>query len=241
MIPVMITMVVVTVLFFVGMIVFMKKYFGREVTSAISHLDKQTGEYIQKEEAVKKQYEDAKRQSQEILANAQKDAQQQRDEMLKQAHTEQDKIVGEAHRQAEEVIKQADNARLALLNDQEQKINERAVLKAAHLLAGALPDDLKAEIHAKWLVNLVESSFENLDRLKIPGGTTEVSVVSAFPLTAPQREKLVSKLTEKLGFKVALAEQVDPDIMAGLVVTIGSLCLDGSLRFKIQEVARGER
>jgi F-type H+-transporting ATPase subunit delta len=241
MIAVMITVVIVTILFFGGMIVFMKKYFGREVTSAISHLDKQAVEYAQKEEAVKKQYEDAKRQSQEIIANAQKDAQQQKEETLKQAHADKEKIVGEAHQQAEEVIKQADNARLALLNELEQKINERAVVKSSQLLASALPDDLKEEIHAKWLVNLVESSFENLDRLKIPGGLTEVSVVSAFALSDSQRKALVSKLTEKLGFKVTLNEQVDPAIIAGLVVTIGSLCLDGSLRFKIQEVARGER
>ena len=241
MIVIMITMVVATVIFFVGMIFFMKRYFGREVTSAISHLDKQAVEYAEKEEAVKKQYEDAKRQSQEIIANSQKDAQQQRDEILKQAQAEKEKIVGEAHRQAEEVIKQADNARLALLGELDHKIDERAVLKASELLASALPDDLKAEIHGKWLVNLIESSFENLDRLKIPGGLAEISVISAFPLDDAQREALVSKLKEKLGDEITLAEKVDPEIMAGLVVTIGSLCLDGSLRFKIQEVARGER
>jgi F0F1-type ATP synthase delta subunit len=78
-----------------------------------------------------------------------------------------------------------------------------------------------------------------LDRLKVPEGVKEVKVVSAFELDHKQRLALTAKMKEKLGFEVKLIEEKDPSIIAGLVVSIGSLFLDGSLRFKIQEAARG--
>lgn len=234
-----VTMVVLVILVFIGLVVFMQKMFNKEVTSATSHLDKLAAEYAQKEEAIRKQFEEAKRQSQEIIANAQKDAQQQKDALMKQAQEEKGKIITEAHQSAEEVIKQADNARLALLAELDQKINESAVLRASELLQTAIPDDIKSGIHQAWTGSIIGGSFENLNRLKIPEGLTEVSVVTAFTLSPDQRAQLSAKLKEKLGFEVKLAERVEPALIAGLIVTIGSLCFDGSLKFKIQEVARG--
>jgi F0F1-type ATP synthase delta subunit len=52
---------------------------------------------------------------------------------------------------------------------------------------------------------------------------------------------LINKLQEKLGIQINLKEEADQGLIAGLVVSIGSLSLDGSLKFKIQEEARGRQ
>lgn len=237
----MLSMIILVAVVFIGLVVFMQRVFNKEVTTATSHLDKLTEEYAKKEEAIKKQYEDAKRQSQEIIANAQKDGQQQKDAIVKQTQEEKNKILAEAHHAAEEVIKQADNARLALLAEIDDRINERAVQKAAQLLGAVLPDNLRSEIHEVWVKNLIDSSLEDLDRLKLQDGDTAIKVTSAFALNDGQRAALQAKIKEKLGVETPVAEEVDPQLIAGLLVTVGSACLDGSLRFKIQEVARGKR
>jgi F0F1-type ATP synthase membrane subunit b/b' len=217
----------------------MQKIFKSEVSSATSHLDNLAGEYAQKEEAIKKQYEEAKRQSLEILENAKKDAQQKKEDILKQAQEEKNKILAEAQAKAEEMIQQADNARLALLGELNQKIDEKAVLKAFQLLQAALPENIRTDIHERWVEDLITNSFEQLNRLKVPEGIKEIKVVTAFALSQKQRTALASKIKEKLGYEVTLIEENDPSLIAGLVVSIGSLLLDGSLRFKIQEIARG--
>ena len=237
----MLSMIALVALVFIGLVVFMQKVFNKEVVSATSHLDKLADEYAKKEEAIKKQFEDAKRQSQEIIANAQKDGQQQKDTIAKQALDEKNKVIAEAHHAAEEVIKQADNARLALLAEVEDRISERAVQKASELLSVVLPDTLRADIHEAWVKNLIAGSLENLDRLKIQDGDSAITIISAFALTDPQRGALKAKIKEKMGVEAPITEQVDPQLIAGLVMNIGSACLDGSLRFKIQEVARGKR
>ena len=139
------------------------------------------------------------------------------------------------------MIRQADNARLALLAELEEKINERSVIKALQMLSVALPENIRSEIHQRWVDDLISNSFEQLDRLKVPDDVKEAKVVSAFALSQKQKLALAAKIKEKLGYEVTLTEEKDPDIIAGLVVSIGDLFLDGSLRFKIQEIARGRQ
>jgi F0F1-type ATP synthase membrane subunit b/b' len=232
-------MIAIIVILFVGMVIFLRKFFNREVTSATSHLDSLISETSAKEEEVKKQYEEAKRQSLEIISNAQKDAAAQKENVIKAASEEKTRIIEEAHAKADEVIKQADNARLALLGELQQKINDKAIDKAQELLQDALPESFRREAHSRWVSDVIANSFQELDRLRVPEGLSEVKVVSAFNLTEAEEASLKLKLKEKLGFEVKLREEIDPTLICGLVVNIGSLILDGSLKFKIQGVARG--
>lgn len=190
---------------------------------------------------MRKQLDDVKRQSQEIIAAAQKDAAALKESLEKNMQEERAKILAEAHRQAEETIKQADNARLALLADMNKRIDEKAVEKAVELLGESIPQNIRRQLHQAWFEGLINSSYEHLDRLKIPQDNTEVKVVSAFALDDEQRRRLKDKLQEKLGFEITITEEVNPALIAGLVVSIGSLFLDGSLKFKIEEVARGKQ
>jgi len=241
MIMLVVSMIAVLVILFIIMITFMSRVMKSQVTSATSHLDELAGEYTKKEAEVRKQLDDVKRQSQEILANAQKEVQAQKEAMEKQIAEEKAKILAEAHHNADEVIKQADNARLALLAEMNNKVDEKAIVKAVELLSSAMPENIRRDLQHVWFEALLNSSYEQIDRLNIPEGLNEIKVVSAFPLDEGQRQRLKDKLQEKLKLDITLTEEVDPGIIAGLVVSIGSLFLDGSLKFKIEEVARGQQ
>jgi F0F1-type ATP synthase membrane subunit b/b' len=238
MIILIVTAFAIIVALFVAMVIFLKKFFDREATMHTAHLDTLISENTAKEEEIKKQYEDAKRQSQEIIANAQKDAALQKENILKAVAEEKSKIIAEAQAKADEVIKQADNARLALLEELELKISEGATLKAQELLQSVLPEDFRKEVHVRWVKDVIANGFSELDRLRVPEGLSEVKVVSAFSLTENETEELKSKIKEKLRVEVKLEEVVDPSLICGLVVNVGSLIFDGSLKFKIQGVAR---
>ena len=63
-------------------------------------------------------------------------------------------------------------------------------------------------------------------------------IKSAFPLSDKQQNSLSKKLKEALGKDIEIKEESDPSVVAGLVIILGSLVLDGSLKNKIQEKAR---
>ena len=69
-----------------------------------------------------------------------------------------------------------------------------------------------------------------LEELASRRGEVTADVVSAHPLTDSQIKALEDSLKKALGGKVAIAPRIDPSILGGLIVKVGSRMIDSSLR-----------
>jgi F-type H+-transporting ATPase subunit delta len=67
-------------------------------------------------------------------------------------------------------------------------------------------------------------------------GETAAEVTSAQKLSAAQLADLAAQLKKAIGTDVLLADRVDPSILGGLVVRVGSRMVDSSLRTKLQRL-----
>lgn len=69
-------------------------------------------------------------------------------------------------------------------------------------------------------------------------GEVTATVTSAHPLSDDQLAALKTKLTQREGRTVMLSASVDPDLLGGLVVTIGSQRIDASIRTRLNSLAK---
>lgn len=69
-------------------------------------------------------------------------------------------------------------------------------------------------------------------------GEVSAEVTSAHALTDAQIDQLKTKLTAREGRTVKLTTKVDPDLLGGLVVTMGSKRIDGSIRTRLNSLAQ---
>ena len=69
-------------------------------------------------------------------------------------------------------------------------------------------------------------------------GETTAEIVSARPLDDGQLAALKDRLKSRLGRDVAVDLTVDPAILGGLVVKVGSQMIDGSIRTKLNNLAQ---
>jgi F-type H+-transporting ATPase subunit delta len=67
-------------------------------------------------------------------------------------------------------------------------------------------------------------------------GQQVADVISAHPLSPTQRTQIAARLTEAGYSGVKLTEQVDPAILGGLIVRIGSRLYDNSIKSKLQRL-----
>lgn len=67
-------------------------------------------------------------------------------------------------------------------------------------------------------------------------GQVAAEVVSAEKLSAAQVSQLKAQLKKSVGSDVELAQIVDPSILGGLIVKVGSRMVDNSLRTKLQNL-----
>ena len=69
-------------------------------------------------------------------------------------------------------------------------------------------------------------------------GEVTAEVASAHALTDEQLATLEQKLRAREGRTVKLKTRVDPDLLGGLVVTVGSKRIDGSIRTRLNSLAQ---
>jgi F-type H+-transporting ATPase subunit delta len=68
-------------------------------------------------------------------------------------------------------------------------------------------------------------------------GEVTAEVVSAHPLSDDQIEAIKTNLRARTGSDIAVDLAVDPSILGGLVVKVGSRMIDGSIRTKLNNLA----
>ena len=69
-------------------------------------------------------------------------------------------------------------------------------------------------------------------------GEVTAEVASAHPLASDQIDALAKKLKAREGRNVKIRTSVDPELLGGLVVTIGSKRIDSSIRTRLNSLAQ---
>ncbi|MCX5702220.1 MAG: F0F1 ATP synthase subunit delta [Candidatus Omnitrophica bacterium] len=234
------SVIIFQILIFMGLIFMFRKIMTQNVVSATKHIDALNQDCARKEQEINRQLEEIKQKSQETLATARNEAEEYKAQVLKETQEERDGIIKQARSQSEAIIQQADKSRNLLLLEIEERIDKVSIDKACELIEYTLPEQFKQDVHTHWVEELIESGFAQLQHLRMPEEVREIKITSAFPLTDGQRKNLIKKLKEVLARDITLKEEVDPKIVSGFIIAIGSLILDGSLRNKIQERARSD-
>lgn len=232
-----ISLVLSQIVIFVGLIYFFKRILSKNVISATKHLEELSLEYSRKEKEVDRQLEEARHKSEELLSKAREEAEAEKARIIKAAEEEKDRALKSARSESEKIIQQADRSRELLISEIEEKIAKGAVDKACELIQNTVPEKFKQDVHSHWVKELIEDGFNRLESLQVPEDIQEVRVISAFSLSGDEGKNLSKKLKELFGREIRLKEEVDSKIVVGIIVAIGSLVLDGSLRNRIKEQA----
>jgi F0F1-type ATP synthase membrane subunit b/b' len=234
----MVSFIIFQVIVFAVLIITLRKIMTQNVLSATQHIDELNQDYIKKDEDISRRWEEAKQKAEEIIRQAQDEAEKSKLELIKAAEAEKEAILQQARAKAEEMVDQAEKSCHAMISEINERIAKEAKSKAVGLIHDVLPDKVKQSVHNEWVDRLIANGFNHLHNIGIPDNVSEVLVVSAFPLTATQRQELIQKLSSVFNRAVTLREEVEPKLIAGLIITIASLVFDGTLKNKIMEKAR---
>lgn len=104
-----------------------------------------------------------------------------------------------------------------------------AALKAGELTRkffGTLAANRRLDLTLDFIAHFREELAREREELS-------AEVISALPLSAAQRREVAAALAKRLGSKVNIEVKSDGELMGGMVIKIGGLMLDASLRGKL--------
>ena len=85
------------------------------------------------------------------------------------------------------------------------------------------------------LINEVIDDF--LSEVSRINGEVKAEVTSSFALDQNQQKKVVSAISEATGIKkIVLSTSVDESLIGGLIVQVGSMMIDTSIKNKLQQI-----
>ena len=228
---------VLLILVFIALAVLLRYLMKQHFTSAAAHLQELSADYGHRQEELKQRLQDAEHQYEEQLTRARTEAERLVTEARHEAESLRARRLDEARQESERIVQQGMDSRDALRKEVERQVDLRALQRACELLQDALPESFRREIQRQWLDELFR---DGLAQLKLEGddAAQTVQVVSAFPLEPAQRTALKARVKAACSKELPITEEVDPKLVAGLVITIGSLVFDGSLGSRIQQAAR---
>ena len=226
-------LIILQIGFVVVLIYLFRKLMIKNLTKATVHLEELNRDYTKKEEEINKLLEEAKQKKELIIQEAQIKAEEIKNNTLNEAKEKKEKIIEEARNEAISIIKEAEKAREKLILELEERISKEAFNKAYQLLKDVLPKNFKEAIHNKWVEELLSKEFIYFENINIPSDLNTVKIISAFKLDDNIREILRKKIEERLNRSLTVLEEINEDLIAGIIINLGSLLIDASLKNKI--------
>jgi F-type H+-transporting ATPase subunit delta len=117
--------------------------------------------------------------------------------------------------------------------------DKKAALEASLAPFGFLPStrNFFFLLVDKGRMNILSPIVSELRRLiEESEGIERAEVVVPMTLTGTQRDTLQSALEGQIGKKIMLEETVEPGVLGGMIVKVGSTVYDGSARTQIRQI-----
>lgn len=229
-------LVILQILIFGGLIFALRSILTKNISSATTHLDEMNSEFIKREEEIKKRQEEAENLLQDAINKAKDEADRIRLEAEKEVQAQKEKMMEEAHLVSEEIIQKAQKSKEMMTDELRQALERKILMHVGDLMSKMYPEAIREKLHRLWLEDLLNGPLNELGGLNISPDIQEARIISAFELTADERRALEKKLSQSLGRKISLKEEMNQELLGGIVVVLGSAELDGSISNRIRQL-----
>ena len=228
-------LIIIAIFFFVGIIIFLRYLFSHYLKFAQDRLNVLHEENLAKEEELKEELRRAKEESQAqiqsakdeatvIIEDASKEAQRLRMDMDEQAKRQVEKIIADGHLEVEKL-------KISVIKD----IQAQSIKLASEMIVELLTETDKIALQYEFANGIIEEiSHLSKEQFNVTGD--QVRIVLSFPLLDRQRDQIKAVLTEKIGRPIELNEKIDKSLIGGLILEMGGMVIDGTLKNKLQRI-----
>ncbi len=141
----------------------------------------------------------------------------------------------EARQQAEQIIQKSKEEFEKLRRNLLAEMEVRALNLSLQILEHTFSPEGKEALHRQFIEEIIQE-LQGLEKSKFSVRTKNIKIKTSYPLDSKEKEAIRRILSEKVAMSVELEEQVDRELIIGLVIQIDSLIIDGSLQNRLRKV-----
>jgi len=225
-------LVLIQVATFVVIVIVLHLLFGSQLRNALGRLQVLHQESLEKEEILNKEIEKARIQAKNEIDRSQEEARAIIENAKKAAEEAGAEAALQAQAQTQKLLQEAVEKSKRMEQEVLATVEKRAVELSAELIQYTFTAKGQEILHRQLIDELIEE-LSKVDRDRLAVKVDRAEVVTSAELSAQEKEQLKKILSSKLGYDVPLQESVDPSLIVGMMIKLGGLVADGSLKNKL--------
>lgn len=231
-----IQLLIIQVVTFIGIVFLLRFLFSRHLKSALIRLNTLHEENLAKEEELNEELKRAKEESQAQIEQGKIEAEQIIAQANKEALRIRLKIEEQAKEQAEKIIAdgcvEVEKLKAGVIKD----IQAQSIELASTLIAQLLTETDKIALQYEFANGIIEE-ISRLPKEQFNAQSNQAAkVTSSFILLDRQRDEIKRLLAAKTGKEIILKEEIDANLIGGLILELGGMVIDGTLKNKLQRI-----
>lgn len=229
--------IIIQTLIFVVIFFVLRRLMIQNTTSAVNRLRFADEENAKRLEEVRAKIEAAEVEYKQRIAELETDLEQQREAAKKQSEEERDGLLAKAREESERILGAAKN-RADNINQETASQMQTLVATQSLDIVRKFFGQQKMTAFNEQLIDEFLGEVETLDTGHVPEEVHNAGVVTSYPLSPDCKKRIAALLEHKLGRAIELKETVKDDMVGGIVISLGSIVMDGSLENRLGEIIR---
>ena len=226
--------IVIHVVVLLVLVVFLRMIIVGHAKSATTRVKQVEDEVRKKEEDIKREIEEHEKDYNEKKAESERQLQSQRDEGKREAARLKEQSISEAKKESHKILEQAHKNEQKIRDQIARQMEEKAVDYGGRVFKLVFSDLMTGELNVQFINELIDA-LDEIEKGAIVVENSDATITTSHTLADDQRLRLEEVLHSKFNEQATIEEVVDETILGGLVLKMGSLEIDGSLKTRYQE------
>ncbi len=218
----------------VPLIFLMRKLFYKDIENAKSQLDEQAEAARQKQAELNRKLKEADDELARRRAESDALAKKMVSDAEEKVKEEREKIIQRARQEGEEIITKAQLTRDKIRKEIEVEMELKAINYSVSILNKICGDKAKGALNEQLVKEFLEG-LEKVDMSQLNVDVSSVDLISIAPVAQDVKDRIRQIVKTKVKRDILVNNKIDTEIMGGVVLKLGTLGLDGSLRYLIKE------
>jgi len=230
-----IQLVIIQIITFAAIVFALRKLLYTETAKEAGRLKQLKQEAAVRQRELTQKIEAAENAYREKITKAEEDIRAFRLKAEEQTEETKKEIINKANEESVRIVNAASNAKEKMREEIALEMRKKTPELASNIFTEVLSDKVKLMVH-KELVKEVANEVKKIDEAKFNLKIKIGELDSAYPLDKDEKNSLSSTVTERLGYKISFEDKVDKHLVAGVVIRLGTLVIDGSLANRLRQI-----
>ncbi len=229
-----IQLVVIQVVTFIALVLVLVKIMHSASFAEIKRMRRLSEENARKLQELNDKMIEAEKMYKDRIEAGEKDANRIRAQAKDDSGKQIEDLLSKARHDAERMLQQALNSKEKIREELELGLRQRTLDQSFVLIRHILNSRHMLLLHQIFVQDVI-TDMRDIDVSRFKVGTDHGTLIMAHDVEPARREEIAAVLSMKTGRTVLLESSMDDNLIAGIVVKLGNIVIDGSLQGRLKE------